>query len=95
MLGREAPLAFSRPAQSLHHRLAGNQSRRRDLAAGDGIEDDRVLDRIQDLVGEHALLFREDAISCGEFCADAWALKIACSEQDSLGYAHRKTYLMH
>ena len=79
----------------MHHRLAGQQRRRRDLPARDGVEDYGVFDWVEDLVCEHALLAGEHAVGCRELCADAWAFVILRPEQHALGHAHAKSNLVH
>ena len=94
-LGRETPFALGCSAQSLHHRLAGEQRRRCDLAACDGVKDDRVLDRIEHLVGQHALLLGEHSVGCGEFCAHAWPFVVLRPEQHALRHADAQRDLVH
>ena len=94
-LRRETPFALRRAAQSLHHRFAREQRRRRNLSARDAVEDDGVFDRVENLVGEHALLARENTVCGSELRAHAWAFVILSAEKHALGHADAKSDLVH
>ena len=65
------------------------------LAGGDGDEDHVVLDRVENLVGEHAAVTIPYAVSLGELGANVRALVALGSEQNATRHAETHRDLVH